>query len=219
VEVSRNFVATRGEGIEFESCGGPGSVYVVERNTVVVDAAPSPYGFLVRAGGLQRAGGHPAAIKMAGVSADSFEILKNDITMSGSPAGVCIMANTTNPDSTNKIAKNTCEMDGQFAGLLGGFVAVPGLFPAASLSGTQVRKNVFLGDAELGIALIDLDLLGLPLLSLINDGHDNVFRKNDLSQLEAATANVFFGVSTFDNLFMGDPGGPVVDLGVGNVFK
>lgn len=116
------------------------------------------------------------------------------------------------------ISGNRCTMSGVFAGLLGGFAGNGSAFPQGSLDDAVVTNNTFTGTADFGITMMDFDFPLLPANNLVNKAHGNVFRGNDMSGFTPINggASLYFGPSTHDNVFVGNPNGPVVDLGTHN---
>jgi hypothetical protein len=218
VEILRNTVYTRGESIEIESCANPEGEIRIAANDVITDAAISVRAPLTDAPRFDQHGGHPASIKVAAAEAARLVIANNRVRMWGETTAVCIMPGLVNEGDV-VIRDNHCSMDGQFAGLLGGWAGTPGLFGPFYLSNANVRDNRFDGTAYLGIAFSDFAFTGFNPgedQDLINQGHDNVFTGNDLSELSTTRAALYFGDSTHDNQFMGDPGGAVEDYGTNN---
>ncbi|MGH8071257.1 MAG: hypothetical protein ACRERE_39715 [Candidatus Entotheonellia bacterium] len=205
--VTENFLETRGEA-ELEGCANPDAEVIYARNEIIMHANDSPVGLLVPEGG------HPAAIKIHDNDASRVEVRDNDITTLGNVQGVCMLA-SSRPGAKTVITGNTCQMEGQAAALLAGFVGNPGFFGPSALYDAHVYANTFRGRARRGIAFLDLTFPGEGQ-SLINDGHGNHFNNNDLSGLTTTVSSLEFGPHTHDNTFAGRPSGTVIDQGTDN---
>ncbi len=222
--IQDNTVITLGEGIEIEGNTGQDNVYLVQGNDVQTMVVPSASGESEGVPGSVaegKAGGHPAAVKLHS-NEGSFTISQNMISLSGLSNGVCIMATTRNDqalngDRVNIIEENQCMMTGQLAGILGAWGRTEILFPAASLSGALVTDNQFSGSGALGIAMIDRSAVAGGVGAVTNDGHDNVFTKNDFSGFVADTADIGFDSQTVDNTVYPNRGDEVIDLGANQI--
>jgi arylsulfatase A-like enzyme len=221
VQIINNIVNTRGESIEIESCANPEGFVKIANNEIITDAAISVRAPLTVAPRFDQPGGHPAAIKVAAAEAGRLVIADNRVRMSGWPTAVCIMPGLVN-DGRNVIRDNHCSMDGQFAGLLGGWAGTPGLFGPFYLSNATIENNRFDGTSYLGIAFSDFAFTGFnpgDSQDLVNEGHDNVFSGNDMTGLSTSGPALYFGDNTHDNQYFGDPSGPVENYGSNNSFS
>jgi hypothetical protein len=75
---------------------------------------------------------------------------------------------------------------------------------------STISRNTLRGTAEWGFGLIPSGVRGTEAVG-------NTFIGNDISQLTAGTAHVYFFDHAHDNVFRG-PSGTVIDLGDNNVF-
>lgn len=229
VEYRDNRLYTDGESIEIEGLANPDGTIEVVGNDVINAAAVSSLADLTEIVGLPTgvSGGHPAALKVIGVQAQSVRIEGNTIAVSGYPSAVCIMVgqDAFRPleDGRFEIRGNRCTMDGQFAALQAGWAGTVPFFPPFYLDRAIVEDNVFTGTARFGIPFLDWNYIGpgggaLPN-DLVNRGHANVFRRNDLTSFQATENGLVFWDNTVDNAFVGDTGGSVIDRGRDNVIQ
>jgi hypothetical protein len=219
VTITDNTLKCDQDVVELEGGINPDAEILIARNDIVQSAAPSPEGILYPPGG------HPEAIKVITNLASSVRVIGNEIDSIGThtDTAVCILfaspQGSPPPFGSNVVADNTCNMSGVTAGLLAGYTQAGAFYsPAGTMQNTLVIGNTFRGTAKFGIAFLDYAAppgFG-PEWGLVNDGNGNVFVGNHLSGLVAPVA-LQFGAATHDNLFVGDPGGPVVDLGTNNV--
>ncbi len=219
IDILNNTVYTRGESIEIESCANPAAVVNISGNDIITDAAISDRAPLTVAPRLEIPGGHPASLKVAAAEAAQLIISGNQVRMWGESSAVCIMPGLVNPEGSVLISDNHCSMDGQYAGLLGGWAGTPGLFGPFYLRNADIRDNVFEGTAYLGIAFSDFDFTGFnpgEAMDLVNRGRGNVFRGNNLEGLQTDRAALYYGDNARDNVFYGSPGGSVEDYGSNN---
>jgi hypothetical protein len=222
IEITRNTVITNGESLEIE--GGAGSSYTISDNVISSTRRfDSVFANVVQTVGFPRLhGGHPAAIKLAGLDVDHLAVERNVLTVGGgSSTMVCIMAYaaqglTPTPGSTTRIAGNRCTMDGIFAGLLGGWAGELPFFPPGPLDDAVVTGNTFVGSAAFGVTMMDFRIPLAPANDLVNTSHGNVITGNDFSGFVPSEASLYLGPSTHDNTFVGNPHGPVVNLGTNN---
>jgi hypothetical protein len=218
VTITDNTLKCDQDVIEVEGGLNPNAQVLVARNQLEMSAAPSPEGIAYPPGG------HPEGIKIMANLAASVQVVDNQVLANGtdSDKGVCILFASPQGQpptfGSNLLAGNTCTMDNMTAGLLAGYTQGGAFYPAGTLQNTLVVNNTFTGTAKFGIAFLDYQPppgLG-PEWGLTNDGNGNIFANNDLSGVVAPVA-LQFGPATHDNLFVGDPGGPVVDDGTNNV--
>jgi hypothetical protein len=225
VDWSHNTVITKGESLELE--GTVGQSVNIDDNTVVTDfRANSVVSRVVNTVGYPKLhGGHPAALKFAGNDVANFSITNNDITVEGgSNTSVCIMqymgnpSTSVHPQRTTQISGNRCTMQGIFAGLLGGWAGELPFFPQGTLDNAVVTDNTFSGTADFGLTMMDFTVPLAPENNLANTSHGDLFAGNDLSAFTPINggASLYFGPSTHDNTFTGNPHGPVVNLGTNN---
>jgi len=218
-----NTVITRGESLEIEK--SVGQTYRIIGNTVVSRyRRNSPFAEAVVTVGYPRLhGGHPAALKLAGNDVANFYILDNNITAGGgSNTLICIMQfmseTSIHRHRFNVISGNHCTTKGIFADLLGGWSGERPYFPQGTLDDAVVTDNTFSGTADFGITMMDFRVPAAPSNNLVNTSHGDLLACNNLSDFTAIKggANLYFGPSTYDNTFIGNPHGPVVNLGTNN---
>lgn len=210
ISIEQNYFASRGE-MEIEGCEGSGARYRVAGNTVRMNGSSSTENTI----SANFVGGHPAAIKTVGNPGEvSLEVVDNDVTVTGTRAGVAVLAGTSNPDAVTLYARNTIRTDGQRTAFLGGFPGIPGFFPASSLQNAQIRDNTFLGTARTAIGF--RDIRWLLTQNLVNRANRVDIRRNDMTGLTVSGPALRFDPSTFDNTFAGNPNGPIDDRGTNN---
>jgi hypothetical protein len=166
-------------------------------------------------------GGHPAALKLAGNDFADFTIVNNDITASGgSSTTVCIMQYMADASvhmtRASHIVGNQCHMRGIFAGILGGWAGELPFFAQGTLDNAEVRGNTFTGTAAFGITMMDFVVPRAPANDLVNTSHGDTITENDFRRFRPSVASLYLGASTHDNAFVGDPHGPVINLGHNN---
>ena len=224
IDISHNTVITKGESIEIEGNTG-GSSYNVSDNIVSsssrFDSAFANIVDTVGYPGLH--GGHPAAVKLAGNDVGRVTIDNNVITSGGgSSTMVCIMSYMADPSESvhttrfTDISGNRCTMSGIFGGLLAGWSGERPFFPQGSLDNAIIRNNTFVGTASFGITMMDFNVPLAPANDLVNTSNGNVFAGNDFSSFTPSVASLYFGASTHDNVFTGNPHGAVINLGTNN---
>ena len=76
-----------------------------------------------------------------------MEVRDNDITALGNPQGVCMLV-SSRPGARTVIRGNTCQMEGQAAALLAGFVGNSGFFGPAALYDAHLFNNTFRGRSD-----------------------------------------------------------------------
>jgi hypothetical protein len=225
IDYSHNTVITKGESLEIEA--STARTVRVDSNTVVTQSRlNSKFALVVNTAGFPRLhGGHPAALKFAGNDVANFSITNNDITAGGgSNTIVCIMqymgdaSTSVHPDRFTQISGNRCTMDGIFAGLLGGWAGQPPFFGQGTLDDAVVDNNTFTGTADFGVIMADFTVSAAPANSLLNTSHHDVFARNNLAAFTTIKggAALYFGPSTHDNIFIGNPHGRVINLGKNN---
>ena len=225
IDVAHNTVSTFGESIEIEK--SVGSNYRIADNTVVTKSRiDSPLARAVTTVGYPRLhGGHPAELKLSGNDVANFSILNNHLAVGGgSNTLICIMQYMSNPETSvhrqrsTRISGNTCVMKRIFAGLLGGWSGENPYFPQGTLDNAVVTNNTFSGTADFGITMMDFKIHAVPKNDLINTSNHDVFTHNNLSGFTAIKggASLYFGPATHNNTFIGNPHGPVVNLGKHN---
>ena len=212
-----NNVMYAGEAVEIEGCRGKNAIYLIARNTIVQTNVVSNLAQQTKTPGFKRHGGHPVAIKPIDVEATKIFILGNDIDSRQAPrSAVCIMTGDRNPASKTVIAGNLCEMNGQFAAVLGGWAGTPGFFQPFFMQNTTIIRNIFLGKALLGIGLMDFTYLNNAGMMLTNTGHANSVHDNYGSGFLGVKAAVFLGPNTAGNTIVNNMRGGVMDQGTGN---
>jgi hypothetical protein len=107
-------------------------------------------------------------------------------------------------------------MSGQFAAVLAGWAGFPAFFPPFYLQNSTVRNNLFDGWAQHGVAFSDFLFDPSSSQDEWNLGNGNLFEGNSFRGLRTDGVALFFGTSTRNNLFIGDPNGVVIDLGTDN---
>jgi len=107
-------------------------------------------------------------------------------------------------------------MSGQFAAVLAGWAGFPAFFPPFYLQNSTVRNNLFDGWAQHGVAFSDFLFDPSSSQDEWNLGNGNLFEGNSFRGLRTDGVVLFFGTSTRNNLFIGDPNGVVIDLGTDN---
>jgi hypothetical protein len=229
IEITGNTSITNGESMEVEQHTGR-KVVLSDNFIMTRRVTPSLLGLKTELPAFPSldGGGHPASIKWAGNDTEETIITNNEIYVGSSRTAVCIGVNLIDPDEsvyakrTTVITNNTCTMspgiigDGIFAGMMLGWSGENPFYDKGSLENAIVEDNTLVGRAQFGITMMDFHVPLAPANDLINTSHDNVFRGNDFSQFSPGTASVYFGPSTFDNVFEGDPNGPVIDEGTNN---
>ncbi|MDX1414264.1 MAG: hypothetical protein R3293_08730 [Candidatus Promineifilaceae bacterium] len=226
IVVRNNSITTLGEAVEIEGDFGQENTYLVEGNVIHTAVPPSPAGESSGSPGSVaegKEGGHPAVIKII-ASEGTFIIRNNDVTLTGLPNGVCIMATTLNDralagEVVNLIENNTCHLNGQLTALLGAWGQTAPFFEAASLSGTEVSGNVVTGNGTVGIAMVNRTLVSDVIGSVVNTGHNNIFRDNNFSDFNAENADIGLDSATYDNTVIARPGDLVIDLGQNSVLN
>lgn len=223
--IRNNNINTLGEGIEIEGNFGQDNTYLVEGNVVQTLVPPSlagtssgPPGSVAEA----KEGGHPAAVKLH-ANEGTYIVRNNDITLTGLPNGVCMMATTLNSKALAGqellfIENNRCDMDGQLAAILGAWGQTAPFFTAASLSGAVVSGNTISGSGTVGIGMISRTLVSEVVGSAVNTGHNNRFQNNDFSMFNATIADIGLDPQTYDNFVIGRPGDNIIDLGHNQLF-
>jgi hypothetical protein len=210
ISIEHNYFATRGE-TEIEGCQQglhPGQAhYTITDNTIQTDSPPSFEGLLVPQGG------HPAAIKVIG-DGGSATVMGNSVSVWGAPEGVAVLAGNTNPSAFSAYENNYFQASGQRTLFMGGFAATPGFFPPSSLQDALIRDNTFTGTIREGIAFVNLP--GILSPPLINRANRVTIEDNNFAGLTSRRATVVFGPGTFDNTFIGNPNGPIINKGTGN---
>ena len=224
VNITGNTLLSRGE-TEYELTSG--SVLNISNNTIVETKHLETAGILkliqtVGYPGLH--GGLPTALALRDDDFTDITVRNNDITsVGGAPSTDCMLLefplHSVHPSRSAIITGNRCDMQGGFAAMQLGWIGLqvanfnPGIFDNA-----VVNNNTFVGTASFGIAALDLRIL-VPRLaknSLINTSNNNVFANNDLSHFTASKASLYLGPETYNNTFIGNPHGLVVDKGTGN---
>jgi hypothetical protein len=207
--VAHNYLVSKGEE-EIEGARGADARYTVVSNVIRERATPSIEGILVPPGG------HPAALKMTGIQAGAV-VVGNDIEVSGVPQGVAALFGSTDPNSAWRIERNRFGSRGQRVLFMGGYVAFPGAFPAAYLRNALVAGNVFAGNPRVGMWFDNLHWrLIAPNSGLINRANHVRIVRDDFSALTSSRAALLLGPSTHDNVFIGQPNGPVINQGTNN---
>jgi hypothetical protein len=223
IDISGNTAITNGESLEIEA--STGSSVTIEGNLVsTTRRIDSIFAKVVDTVGFPRLhGGHPSALKMAGNDYEEFTIADNAVTVGGgSSTAVCIMQYMADPSQsahasrTTRIVGNECRMDRIFAGVLGGWAGELPFFPQGTLDDAMVQGNLFTGSAAFGITMMDFVVRAAPANDLVNTSHGNQISDNDFTQFAPSRASIYFGASTHDNSFVGDPHGPVINLGHNN---
>lgn len=225
-----NVIRSRGE-FEIEGCTGRHAEYVVTDNVIELDAADSWEGAVI-GNSLRGAAqaGHPAAMKIVGNEEARLLVTNNVVTVTGSPSAVAVLAGNRNPASFSRYKRNRFEMRGVNLPLLrprvaflGGYPAIPGFFPESYLQNALITENEFVGAANYAMGFVDMRWLLLPPPpigpSLVNEATGNRIIDNDFSGFTSREATLVFGESTFENLFVGDPNGDIVDLGTDNLIN
>lgn len=220
VIIRNNSITTLGEAVEIEGNFGQDNTYLVEGNIIHTTVPPSTPGTSSGPPGSVaegKEGGHPAVIKPI-ANEGTFIVRNNDVTLSGLPNGVCIMATTLNDKAlagqlVNVIENNKCHLDGQLTALLGAWGQTHPFFDAASLSGAMVSGNIISGNGSVGIAMVSRTLVSENVGSIVNTGHSNIFMDNDFSNFTAENADIGLDPQTYDNYIMARPNDNVVDLG------
>lgn len=228
--IVRNVIRSRGE-FEIEGCTGLHAEYFVTENVIELDAADSWEGAVIGNSlrGAEQAG-HPAAMKLVGNEEARLLVTDNVISVTGSPSAVAVLAGNRNPDSVSKYRRNRFEIRGVNTPLLrprvaflGGYPAIPGFFPQSYLQNALITENEFVGAANYAMAFVDMRWLPLPPPpigpSLVNEANGNRIIDNDFSDFTSRGGTLVFGESTFENLFVGDPNGDIVDLGTDNLIN
>ncbi len=216
IEIRQNRIYTRGEGVEVEGCTNPAAVIEIVGNEFITDATVSNLAPLTTPSRLPGVGGHPAVLKVIASEAASVHIADNDVTLRGWPTAICIMPGLSNKKGTMLIENNHCDMDGQFAALLAGWAGFPLFFPPFYLQNSVVRGNLFEGTAQNGVVFSDFSFDPNSNFDEVNLGNGNLFEDNDMTGLQIDGVGLFFDERTKKNQFIGDPNGPVVDLGKKN---
>jgi hypothetical protein len=225
IDYSHNTIITKGESLEIEN--STDRTVRVDGNTVVTQSrVNSAFAKVVNTVGYPKLhGGHPAALKFAGNDVANFSITNNNITAGGgSNTIVCIMQYMRDPGTSvhqhrfTLISGNRCAMHRIFAGLLGGWAGERPFFPQGTLDDAVVAHNTFSGTADFGITMMDFTVPAAPSNNLVNTSNADVFTGNDLSAFSSIKggASLYFGPSTHNNTFIGNPHGPVVNLGKHN---
>lgn len=219
VEISNNTIISRGEAIEIEGCkANDKAVFLVENNTISMDAIESILGLVVSNDTIgQSAGGHPAAIKLSGSNAAFSSIKGNNITTTGNSAGVCIMISNVNPNSSGHIENNYCEMEGQFSGIQVGWIGSAFLYEPAGAVNLNIENNYFSGRSVVGIDFLNLQTNIFPTEDLVNKSTGNRVLNNDFSDLTTDIADVIFDSLTLDNQY--SVNSDVIDFGDNNIMS
>ena len=216
IKITHNVIHA-GEAVEIEGCRGTNAVYLISHNTIVQTSVMSNLAQQTNTPGFKRHGGHPVAIKPIDNEAARVFILRNDIdSRAAYRTAACIMTGDSNPASKTVIAGNVCEMNGQFAAILGGWAGTPNFFQPFFMQNTTIVRNIFLGKALLGIALMDFTYLDNAAMTLTNAGHANSVHDNYATGFLATRAAVFLGPQTTANTIVEDMRGAIVDQGAGN---
>lgn len=222
INLLHNTAITDGESLEIED--STGSDYNVSGNVVSTTShLNSRIAQLVDTVGFPRLhGGHPAALKLAGNDVARVTIENNNVTLGGgSHTMVCIMQYLAGPSgpaaaSSTRISGNSCTMRHIFAGILGGWAGSGQFFPPGPMDNATVTNNTLTGTASFGISMMDFTVPAAPANNLVNTSNGNVFTRNDLSHFIPGVASLYLGLSTHNNTFIGDPHGPVINLGKHN---
>ena len=208
IEVTNNYIHA-GEAVEIEGCRGTDAVYIIKGNTIVQTPVVSNLAQLTNAPNLKRHGGHPAAIKPIDAQAKLIVIQDNSIDCRNAyPTAIGIMTGNSNANSKTIIENNHCQMNHQFAGILGGWAGTPGFFDPFYMQNAEIRNNTFSGHALFGLAWLDFNFVnskGVPVadMAVVNKASNNVVEGTDLSDFSWARAAAYLGPSTHNNTLTG----------------
>lgn len=220
IAILNNRLHTRGESVEVEGCQGDTRRILVRGNDILSHAAISTLAPPTSAAGIPEKGGHPVALKVIANTADEVIIEGNDIETRDHPTGACIMSGLLNFDGRTVIRGNRCDMDGQFAAILGGWAGTPGFFPPFYLHHAEITDNRFEGNALFGAVFVDYRFdPPSPGADLHNEAHANLFQDNDWSRFQAGRSTMYFGLSSHDNVVRDTLPGAVEDYGIDNRFE
>jgi hypothetical protein len=222
VNITQNFIRA-GEAVEIEGCSGLHSSYLVSRNTIVQTSVRSSLAAsTVCLAFPHEQGGHPAAIKLVGNEALYNLVDENQVdTAVADASAVCILTGTNlNLASTTRVSKNTCTMNGQFGAFVGGWAGTPLFFPPFWVNDMFFVENVLNGSAKFGVSFMNFTYIvnGVPLESQtsVSRSHGNFIVNNDMSRFETSHADLFFDVSTSNNVAIGEFRGSIINLGEQN---
>lgn len=223
VDITNNTLITNGEN-EYELTGGSRLNFSnnVISTTKRFDTA-SILNLVATVGYPRLHGGLPASIAMRDDDFADTTIQNNDIdTRGGATFSDCMLLSypvaSTQSSRSTTITGNRCDMGGIFAGMQIGWFGATSLLPSGIFDNAVVARNTFTGTASFGIAALDYRYR-LPFNvpgNLNNTSNHNLFSNNDFSTFTPSQATLYLGPSTHDNTFIGDPHGPVVNLGTDN---
>jgi len=198
-----NYLASYGETIENEYNRNPDGVRKVAHNTIIMVSIPVFESELFGVG-------NPVAISFQAQMGREYNIVDNDVIMSGTENGVGVGGGSFT-DATNwRIIGNRIQTAGQIP-FPGGEQGLEPFFAGTSMINTVYRNNTISGSAKYGF-WFDTDN------TYEVDARGNTLGPNDFSNFTPTSGTtVFLGPQTSENTVTGPLNGGVTDLGTGNV--